>query len=99
MKNRGDQKLLAFLCTFIPIAGFIITLIKYKNKYIVHYSKQGFVIFLGFIISGLVYQIPIIGKLFYIFIVILWFLTWINAISGKEKKTWLVSEIAEKINF
>ena len=62
------------------------------------YAKQGLVLFVGFLISAALGWIPIIGWLFWAFVVVLWVITWIYALQGKEKGVWIVGDLAEKIN-
>lgn len=100
ISKKDDAKLFAWLATFFTIIGFIIALIlRRENGYVMYYAKQGLVLFVGFVIGGIFQFIPIIGQLFLLFVVILWVLAWVNALSGEKRKTWLVQELAEKIKF
>jgi uncharacterized membrane protein len=97
-KDMDEQKVFAWLATFFTIIGFIIALILKKNdEYVIYYSKQGIVLFVGFVIGGIFKIVPIIGDLFLVFMVILWVVAWVNALSGEKKNTWLVQDLAEKI--
>jgi uncharacterized membrane protein len=97
-KDWDEDKVFAWLATFFTIIGFIIVLILKKNDdYVNYYSKQGIVLFVGFVIAGIFQAIPIIGQLFLLFVVVLWAIAWIGAISGEKKNTWLVQDLAEKI--
>lgn len=65
------------------------------------YAKQGLVLFTGQVIIGLLSKIPIIGwfilPLLWILWIILWIIAWINALSGQQKKTFIIGDLAEKI--
>jgi len=106
MKNNknleGDRKLFAFLASFFTIIGFIIALIiKREDKYIMFYAKQGLVLFILQVIIGALSIIPLIGwfnSILWIFWIILWIITWINALSGNEKDTFIIGDLAKKIN-
>jgi uncharacterized membrane protein len=96
--KRDDKQVFAFLAAFFTIIGFIVALIIRKDdKYVMFYAKQGLVLFIGFVIAWLIGGIPVIGWIYTIAILILWIITWINALSGEEKNTFIVGEIAEKI--
>ena len=102
-RKQDDKKLFAFLAAFFTIVGFIIALVlKKEDKYVMFYAKQGLVIFIGWLIVWAVGIIPIIGKfvlgpILLILLLILWVITWINALSGEQKKTFIIGDLAEKI--
>lgn len=104
-KKRGkkdEEKLYAFLASFFMIIGFIVALIlKKQDKYVMFYAKQGLVLFIGFIIAIVLKVLPLIGHVLYIILsiimVVLWIITWVNALSGHQKKTTIVGDIADKI--
>ena len=96
--KKDESKLFAWLATFFTIIGFVIALIlRRDDEYVMYYAKQGLVLFVGFAIGGIFQIVPIIGQLFLLFMVMLWAIAWINALSGERRKTWLVQELAEKI--
>lgn len=97
-KKNNDKIIFAWLAVFFTIIGFVIAMIlKRDDKYVMFYAKQGLVLFIAFIVASIISWIPIIGWLFSIFVFILWAMTWINALSGEEKNTWLIGDLAEKI--
>ncbi|MBU0907697.1 MAG: hypothetical protein KKE05_06090 [Nanoarchaeota archaeon] len=100
-KKKGDaneSKVFAWLATFFTVIGFIIVLILKKNdEYVTYYSKQGIVLFIGFVIGGVFQAVPVIGQLFVLFVVVLWVFSWVNALSGKKRRTWIVQDLAERI--
>lgn len=101
-ENQSEDKLFAFLATFLTIIGFVIALIlRRDNDYVMHYAKQGLVLFIIQVIIWGVSAIPFIGWFFggalWILFLILWVISWINALSGQKKKTFIVSEFADKI--
>lgn len=99
--KEHENKIFAFIGSFFTIIGFlIILLVKRENKYAMFYAKQGLVLFLGFAIASAVSKIAIIGfigDIFAILVLVLWILSWINALSGKEKNLFIVSDVADKI--
>jgi len=102
-KRGDDKKLFAFLATFFTIVGFIIALVaKREDKYVMFYAKHGLVLFIGSIAIGIVAWIPIVGwitgPILWIFLVVLWVIAWINALSGKQKRTFIISDLADKID-
>ena len=102
-KKQDDSKLFAFLAVFLTIIGFLIALLaKRKDKYVMFYAKQSLIIILAWIIAGGIMIIPIVGwitgPLLYALTFILWIITWINSLSGKQKDTWIIGDFAKKIN-
>ena len=103
-KQEEKEKItFGFLGAFFTIVGFIIAIaVKKDDKYVMHYGKHGLVLFIGYVIAWFLYMIPfigwfVLGPLSLIFVTILWLITWINALSGKQKDTWVVGEFAKKI--
>lgn len=99
-KSRNeDRKFEAFIAAFLTVIGFIIAILLWKkDKYVMFYAKEGLILFIGFIIAAVVGWIPILGQLYLLFVFILWIITWVYALSGKIKKTWIVGDLAEKID-
>ena len=103
-KKSDDSKLFAFIATFFSIIGFIIVIIvRGDDKYVMFYAKQGLILFVGQILISFISAIPLIGwfvlgPILWVFFAILWIVTWINALSGKQKDTWLIGELAKKID-
>ena len=97
--GKDDKIIFAWLATFFTIIGFLIAIIlKRDDKYVMFYAKQGLILFIGEIIIWLLSGI--FGKLiilFWIFLAILWAMAWINSLSGEQKNTWLIGDLAEKI--
>ena len=105
-KEQEDKKLFAFLATFLSIIGFVIALIaKRKDKYVMYYAKQSWVIFIIGTIMGILGSmlkwIPIIGTIINFaigaLVFIIWFLSWIYALSGEQKTIPIISYWAEQI--
>lgn len=94
----------AFVASFFTIIGFLLAIILWKNEeYVMYYAKHGLILFIGQIIISILHPfsfgIPVMFvTLLWIFWVILWALTWINAFSGQKEKTFIITELAEKIN-
>ncbi len=100
-KERVDpkeRKIFAWLSSFLTIIGFILAIILWKeDKHILNYGKEGLITGIGFILAGMLSFIPIIGKIAYLFVFVLWILSWTNALAEKKSSTFLVSDLAEKI--
>lgn len=105
-KDVEEGKIFAFLATFLSIIGFIIVMLTKKdNKYAMFYAKQGLVLFIAAVIIGvamwILILIPIIGWLAMIvlelILLILWFISWIYALSGEEKVIPIIGKYAKEI--
>ena len=98
-EKDNDKIIFAWLAVFFTIIGFLIAiLLKKENKYVMFYAKQGLILFIGQLIIWLLSGI--LGKLiilFWIFLAIIWIMAWINALSGEQRNTWLIGDLAEKI--
>lgn len=106
-KNESDKTLFAFLATFLSIIGFFIAIIVKRNdKYVMYYAKQSLVIFIIGVLAGVIgiimKFIPIIGHItnfaLWIIIIIVWILSWIYSLSGKEEHIPIISDWAKKID-
>jgi len=98
--GNDDKKLYAFLASFFTIIGFIVALLLWrKDKYIMHYAKHGLVLFIAQVVIMVLspYLFFLSGILWVLFI-ILWIVTWVNSFSGKMKKTFLIGDLADKID-
>ncbi len=96
------------------IGFIVVLLAKKDNKYAMFYAKQSLVLFIvgfggGIVLSvlGMILgAIPILGFLitgliaaaFWIFMLVMWVMGWISALSGQEKYLPLIGEYAKKIN-
>lgn len=104
----GDGKIFAFLCYLITIIGVLIVLLtKKEDKFAVYHAKQGLVLFITWIIVGVVagvlVVVPILGWLIgfalYIIMVVLWIMGMVNALGGHEKPLPLIGQFGDKFNF
>lgn len=104
VSKEDDSKLFAFLATFLSIIGFIIALVaKKENKYVMFYAKQSLVIFIAYILAGIIFMIPLIGwfvlgPLAYLFVTIMWIISWVYALSGEQKEVPVLGKYAQKFN-
>jgi uncharacterized membrane protein len=102
--KRDDTKTFAFLATFLSMVGFIIALlVKQDDKYVMFYAKQSLLVFFVLFIGSVIMIVPIIGWIagFVLQIIglILWFYSWIYALSGEMKEVPLVGHYQEKFHF
>jgi len=105
--KKDDKIVYAWLATFLSLIGFFIALIvKRKDSYVMYYAKQSLVIFLIGVVAGAIGQIfsiiPFMGGLINFALgaltFVIWALSWVFALSGKEKEIPIISSWAEKIN-
>lgn len=108
MSKKDDDKLWAFLASFLTIVGFIITLIaNKKSEYVKFYAKQGLVVFIASVIVGIIGAIvgwiPVLGWIIKaglsIILLIVWIISWAHALSGEMKDTPLISQYSNRINY
>jgi uncharacterized membrane protein len=97
-----DSKIYAFIASFLPLVGFIVALILWKDdKRVMFYAKEGLVLFIGGIIAIVLNALPLIGEYLYkicgIVIVALWVMTWIYALMEGQKRTFIIGDLAEKL--
>jgi len=106
--KKDDKILFAFLATFLSIIGFVIALIARKdNKYVMFYAKQSLMVFIVGAVLGIIAKIlliiPIMGAIIHaavgILMFILWLLSWIYALSGKEKLVPVIGEYTKSFKF
>jgi len=105
--NSNDRIAFAFVATFLSIIGFLIAIIsKRDDKYVMFYAKQSLIIFVLAVISAIivkaVYWINIIGPLINIalsiLVILAWILSWLYALSGKQKEIPVVDHWTKKIS-
>jgi len=105
--KNDDTKAYAFLATFLSIVGFIIAILTKKDdKYVMHYAKQSLVLFIAWVIVGIVsailHLIPVIGGviswILYTLMTILWIVSWVYALSGEIKYLPAIGKFGDKIN-
>jgi uncharacterized membrane protein len=106
--SKKDSRIFAFLATFLSIVGFLIALlVKKEDKYVMFYAKQSLVLFIGFIIAGIVngilQLIPVLGfiisSIISLFMTILWIFSWVYALSEKEKELPIIGQYAKNLKF
>lgn len=96
-KNIG-MAVVAYILFFVPL------LTEAKNDpFVKFHVKQGLVLLLGWVASMVVGMIPILGWIIApflgIFLLILFVIGVINALSGKESKLPLIGGFADKFSF
>jgi uncharacterized membrane protein len=101
--KKADSNSSAFITTFLSIVGFIIAIMIWKDDdYVMFYAKQSLLVFIVFVVAGVIGIIPIIGwaisPIVSIFGVVLWVISWIYALSGEKKQVPLIGQYTDKIN-
>lgn len=82
--------------SYIFIVSLIILLVKKDSPFAQFHAKQGFVLFIAFLICGF---IPRIGGVLNVVVLVIAIIGIVSAAQGKWYKMPLVSQLAEKINF
>ena len=96
--KKEDVKVLSWVSTFFTLIGFILAVTMWKdNKRVMHYGKEGLILFIGFIIASFLQFIPVVGWIIYAFVVVLWFISWINAISDGDPSTFIIGDLARSM--
>ncbi len=103
---KDSTNLLAFIGVFLTVIGFfIVYAVEKKNKYAMHYAKQGLILFvllaLSAVLISLVGWIPafgiIIKTLLWIAWIALWIIGMVYSLSGKEQDIPIVGVYARMI--
>lgn len=98
--DKDNKKLFAFLASFFTIVGFIVAFILWrKDKYVMHYAKHGLVLFMAQVVLMVLSPfLFFLSGILWVLFIILWIVTWVNSFSGKMKKTFLIGDLADKID-
>lgn len=101
-KVSGESKLFAFLAYLLGIVGFVLVLlVKRKDKYAMYHAKQSLMLFVAAVIISIVGIVPILGWFAYvigmIWLVIVWVLALLRALSGVEKPVPLIGKYGEEL--
>jgi len=95
MGESQENKLLAAI-SYLWIVSIIMLLVKKDSKLVQFHAKQGLVLF---IVSIILWFIPVIGWILNLLVVVAVVVGFIKALSGEYYKMPGVSILAEKINF
>ena len=95
MGESQENKLLAAI-SYLWIVSIIMLLVKKDSKLVQFHAKQGLVLF---IVSIILWFIPVIGWILNLLVVVAVVVGFIKALSGEYYKLPGVSILAEKINF
>jgi len=101
-KEMEEGKIFAFLAYLLGIIGFLIVLLAKKdNKFAMYHAKQSLVLFIAWVAIWLIAWIPVLGWIIgfigWIFLVVLWILGMINALTEKQKPLPIIGKFADKI--
>ncbi|MCG8430934.1 MAG: hypothetical protein MJA29_07165 [Candidatus Omnitrophica bacterium] len=100
-KNESESKFFSII-SYIGFFSIVALLFKKEDSFVLFHAKQGLVLFVFEVASGVLSVVPILGQLIggLGFILFLCASLWgmFNALSGKRARIPVVSEIAEKIN-
>lgn len=96
-----NSKLMAAVCFFLNIIGFVIAILAFKDdKYVMYYAKQGLVLGVAVFIIQMILMITIVGILLlpivYLATLILVVMGLLNAMSGTQKALPVIGGFAEK---
>ncbi len=116
-QSQDDEKLFALLCYLISIIGVVIVLAtkKDRSEFSIYHAKQGLVLFIAEIATGIVYAIiagifawipyvgwsiaSIIGGILWLLVVILLIVGIINSLTDKKTPLPLIGQYGDKFNF
>lgn len=107
LPKSDEDRLMAFIATFLSIIGFLIALaFRKENKYVMFYAKQSLVVFIFslilWVIGGLLGWMPLTGTIIKfglnLLAFVFWAISWIYALSGEMREVPLIGQYAEKIN-
>ena len=89
-----------WISCFFTIIGFVLAFVLWKDdKYVMYYAKHGLVLFiLEIVILVLSPFLFFISYILWVFWVVLWIISWMNSLSGQIKKTFLISDLVNKLN-
>lgn len=97
-----DGKVFAIVA-YIGILCLLPLLLKKENKFALHHGKQGLVIFIGEVITGILPVMPILGwvlgPILFIILVIYSIIGIIQATIGNYWRAPIIADAADKIKF
>jgi len=100
-----DSRLFAFLGYLLGIVGFLVVLLARKeDRFAMFHAKQSLVLFFGWVLTGVLWTIPVpfmgwfTAVVLSFFLVILWIMGMIYALVGDWKALPVAGEIAAKLN-
>jgi|SRR3989344_119876 len=99
--NNKDRAIKAFIACFLTIIGFIVAILLWRDdEYVMYYAKHGLILFFGQLIISLAHPFILpqwFVYLLWVFWIILWIITSVNALSGFRRRTMIITDLAEKI--
>lgn len=99
--SKGDSRLWAFI-GYLGILCLLPLLLKRDDAFAQYHAKQGLVLFITGVIISIIGIIPFLGWAIgffgIIFVVVLWIIGIINALSGKEKPLPILGSFAQKLS-
>ncbi len=97
-KDIEDNKIYAAL-SYLGLLVLIPLLVAKDSKYAQFHAKQGLVFLIIFFVGSLVFWIPLIGWLAWLFFVVIDIYALVQALSGNCWKAPVVGDLAEKLKF
>lgn len=92
--SPSDENLMAAL-SYLWLLSVVMLLVKKESDYVQFHAKQGLVLFL---VSVVLWFIPIVGWMLQIAVVVGIVIGFIQALGGKRYRLPVVADLAEKIN-
>ena len=90
----SDSKLMGAI-SYLWIISVVMLIVKKDDPFVKFHARQGLILF---IVSIILWFIPVIGWIINLLVLILIIVGFIKALSGEKWKIPLVGDIAEKIN-
>ena len=81
-----EENVAGFLCYLLGfITGIVFLIVEKKSRFVKFHARQSTIAFLGlFVISSILWWIPVINALIWIFTLFLWLFLMIKALQGKQ---------------
>lgn len=96
-KDIQENNVLAAL-SYIWILFLVPLLLKRGSKFAQFHAKQGLVLFIGEVIAVFVGWFPFIGWIYWLALVILAVIGFLQALSGKYYRLPVIADLADKFN-
>lgn len=96
-RDMEDNRVLAAV-GYVWILCLIPLFLKRNSQYAQFHAKQGLVLFIAEIVGWLVFWIPLIGWILYVYVIVMAVLGIMNALQGKYWEMPFLGKYARRIN-
>ncbi len=89
-----DENVAGFFCYLLGfITGIVFLAVEKESRFVKFHARQSTITFLGLFVLG---WIPVVGTLFWILSLILWFILMVKALRGEKYMLPIVGKLAEE---